>query len=79
MREFVNKDFKRFLLAVDRHLPKPFRVDLIGEAVAVLAFRVKSGTVDLDAVSNILPIEEALQAAREETGLEIAAGTVSVY
>jgi hypothetical protein len=79
VREFVNNEFRKFLLSVDRHLLEQFRVDLIGEAVAVLAFRVKSGTVDLDAVSNISPIEGALEAARKETNLEIAAETVGVY
>jgi hypothetical protein len=76
---FDRQHFERFLLALDRHLAGPFRLDIIGEAVAVLSFNAESGTEDIDAVSNVEPIENALKAARDETGLDIPLTTVAIY
>lgn len=79
MPQFVNEEIRAFLLAVDAHIERPFRMDLIGEAVAVLSFNVQSGTEDLDAITNIQPIEEAINAAKKDTGLDVGVETTCVY
>lgn len=79
MRLFTKNEFVRFFRAVDRGLPEPFRLDIIGEAVAILMFHAKSGTSDVDATTNVAPLEELFVAARAETGLDVDVGTTSVY
>lgn len=78
-REFGGPEFITFLKALDKNLDSPFRLDLIGEAVAVLSFSVDSGTADLDTVTNIEPIIKAIAAAQEDSGLQIPLQSVGIY
>ena len=79
MNLFSDKELRKFLRAVDRRLKKPFRLDVIGEAVAVLLFGATSGTGDIDVTTNIGPLEDALEGAREETGLAVPVVSSGVY
>lgn len=78
-REFGGPEFIKFLRALDKNLDHPFRLDLIGEAVAVLSFSVDSGTADLDTVTNIEPIIQAIEKAQDDSGLKIPLQSVGIY
>jgi len=79
MRPFGNREFRTFLKAVDRQLSRPFRLDIIGEAAAVLSFRAESGTTDIDVENDVGPLKGVFEAAREKTGLDIPVGTVGIH
>ena len=79
MKHFPGREIVRFLQAVDRHLDKPFRLDVIGGAAALLSFRIDSGTADIDAVNNVAGLQKACTVARDETGLKIPLSTVGIY
>lgn len=79
MDKFGREDIEEFLRAVGRNLKEPFRIDLLGEAVAILKFGAKRGTGDIDLMTDIQPVIGAFQAAWEDTGLSIEVSTVSVY
>mgnify|MGYP001616386803 CR=1 FL=1 len=79
MRPFVGKEISSFLRAIDKHLAHPFRLDVIGGAAALLAFRIKSGTLDIDAANSVVGIGKACKAARRDTGLDIPLGTAAIY
>lgn len=80
MTEFGREDLEKFLMAVDHNLQSPFRIDLIGEAVAILDFGAKRrGTGDIDLTTDIGPVMGAFENAREQTGLAVEVSTVSVY
>lgn len=79
MKQFAGKEISTFLKAVDKHLDQPFRLDIIGGAAASLAFRIKSGTMDIDAANSVVKIEKASAAARKDTGLDIPLGTASIF
>ena len=71
MRPFAAQEIAVFLQAIDRHLKEPFRLEMIGGAVALLCFKSKRGTLDIDAAQAVGKIEDACDAARKETGLKI--------
>ncbi len=79
MSVFNREELEAFLIALDRNLPRPFDLEIIGEAVAILTLGAQSGTEDIDAVTNTAPIQPALDAARKETGLDIPLTTVGIY
>lgn len=79
MKQFAGKEIAAFLKAVDKHIGQPFRLDIIGGAAASLAFRMKSGTLDIDAANSVAKLEKACTAARKDTGLDIPLGTASVF
>ena len=79
MQQFRDADFQVFLRSLDAHLAVPFRVEIIGEAAAILAFHVKSGTGDIDVSSPIIQIAGMIEAAREDTGLQIPMEQVGIY
>jgi len=72
MQRFEASQLKRFLKAVDRHLPQPFRLQVIGDSAAVLAYGARRVTRDIDTWDDAYrQITPALQAASKETGLNI--------
>lgn len=79
MKQFAGKEISEFLKGVDKHLDQPFRLDIIGGAAASLAFRIKSGTMDIDTANSAVQIEKACALARKDTGLDIPLGTASVF
>jgi hypothetical protein len=79
VKHFVNAEISAFLRAVDRRLKAPFRLEMIGGAVALLCFKTKSGTLEIDTTHGIGKIESACEAARKETGLDIPVQAVSIY
>lgn len=79
MKQYPGSDIARFLRALDRHLAKPFRLEVIGGAAALLSFRIDSGTADIDAANNVASIQKACAAAREETGLDIPLTSAGIY
>jgi len=79
VKQFPGSEIVRFLQAVDRHLDKPFRLDVIGGAAALLSFRIDSGTVDIDAANNVAGLQKACRAARDETGLAIPLSSAGIY
>src|ERR1039458_4296237 len=78
MQKFLTKQIETFLVAVDKHLTKPFDVTIIGGAAAALAYKVVDYTKDIDTVDSIAPIETACDEARKETGLDIPFGPAGV-
>src|SRR5712671_3276603 len=79
MKAFAGKELARFLTAIDEHLEKPFRLEVIGAAAAILAFKINRGTFDIDSTNDVRKIEKACQAARHTTGLDIPVQTVGIY
>jgi hypothetical protein len=79
MKAFAGKELIRFLTAIDEHLESPFRLELIGAAAAILAFKINRGTFDIDSTNDVRKIEKACQAARVTTGLDIPVQTVGIY
>ncbi len=69
--QFRKQELETFLQAIDRNLQGSFRIDLIGETVAILGFGARRATGDIDVTSSIHPILDAIEKAREETGLDI--------
>ena len=79
MKKYRGKELVAFLSAVDRHLARPFRIELIGAAAAILAFKIKRGTLDIDSTNDLTKIRKACEAASAETGLQIPLQTVGIY
>lgn len=79
MKQFAAREIVAFLRAVDAHLERPFRLDLIGGAAAALAFRTASGTLDIDAANSVAGIERACEAARRDSHLDIPLGTAGIH
>jgi len=78
-RAFGADEIRAFLQAVDRHLTRRVRVEIIGGSAAALAHGATSTTTDLDtftATNNELL--EAVARASEETGLEIPVSQATV-
>lgn len=82
-RLFNKDELEEFLLAVDRNLPGPTSIDIIGEAAAILGLEAEGiggrGTVDIDVVGNLSLLVGAMNQARQETGLDIPVETVGIY
>lgn len=76
---FRRRELVRFLKAVDRLIDRPFRVDIIGGSAAAIAFRAKSGTMDMDLVTDVSLVESSIELARLKTGLHIPVSFTSVY
>lgn len=79
MRRFVSEDIRLYLVAVDRHLSEPFEIEVIGGAAAALMLDFESDTEDIDTTTSVARIEETLEAARQETGLDIPVGVAGVW
>ena len=79
MRKFHRNELTRFLESVDEHLPGPRRVILIGGAAASLAYGISRVTTDVDTITDLSDLREALQAARSDTGLDIPFQFVAVF
>lgn len=79
MPVFNRTELETFLVALDRNLSRPFDLEIIGEAATILTLGAQSGTKDIDAVTNTAPIQPAVDAAREETGLNIPLTSVGIY
>lgn len=79
MKTFAGKELAAFLVALDDHLGNPFRLEMIGAAAAILAFRINRGTLDIDSTNDVSKIEGACEAARNATGLKIPVQTVGIY
>lgn len=71
MREFHPDDLMRFLLALDANLSRSTRLMVIGGAALALGYRVERATLDLDTFCDLKGLEESLQRARVDTGLDI--------
>jgi hypothetical protein len=71
LRRFLPSELKTFLAAVDAALPDRVFMILLGGGAAALGYGVRSGTKDLDTLTEISEIEAAIQRAREQTGLSI--------
>ena len=71
LRRFLPAELKAFLAAVDSALPDRVFVILLGGGAAALGYGVRSGTKDLDTLTEVSAIEAAIKRAREQTGLSI--------
>ena len=69
MKPFESEEIRTFLKAVDNHLTESFEVEIIGGAAAFLSFELKSGTLDIDTLTSVEGLAEAIEKAREETKL----------
>jgi hypothetical protein len=68
---FAPVELERFLAAVDGALTDRTFVILIGGAAAALAYGVRTATKDLDTLTGISGLENAIRKARAETGLDV--------
>ncbi len=72
MRRFTPDEIRRFLQALDSHLPAEVTITIIRGSAAALAYSVTSGTVDVDTFeSDLTAFEAELSAARTETGIAL--------
>ena len=78
MKPFDSEEIRTFLKAVDSHLTESFEVEIIGGAAASLSFELKSGTLDIDTLTSVEGLTEAIEKAREETKLNIPMAKASV-
>lgn len=79
MKAFAGKELVTFLTAVDKHLEAPFRLEMIGAAAAILKFKIKRGTIDIDSTHSVSKLVKACEAAKADTGLDIPLQTVGIY
>lgn len=79
MTTFGPHELTRFLKSLDKHLSGPRRVVLIGGAAASLAYGITRTTTDVDTIGDIAELEEAIQLARLETGLDVPFHSVGTY
>jgi hypothetical protein len=79
MKRFVSSELRKFLRSLDRHLPGPFSLIVIGGAAASLTLDPKKATVDIDTANKVGTIQGACNAAREETGLRIPLAFATTY
>ena len=68
---FSKRKLETFLQAIDRNLQEPFRIDLIGETVAILNFGGERETGDIDVTNSLNAILGDIEKAEAETGLKI--------
>ncbi len=68
---FAPAELIRFLSAIDAALSRRVFVTLIGGGAAALGYGVVSGTKDLDTLTELTHLEEAIRAARRATGLDV--------
>lgn len=78
MAGFAATELERFLDAVDGALSRRVFVILIGGGAAALGYGVRSGTKDLDTLTELTGLERAITVARAETGLDIPMETTPV-
>lgn len=79
MSRFVSEEIKQFLRAVDRHLKRSFTVEIIGGAAGALSLSLEGDTEDIDTITSVEAIEDALGIARVETGLNIPVGVAGIW
>lgn len=71
-RTYGADEIRVFLQAVDRHLTRRVRIEIIGGSAAALAHGAKSTTTDVDTFNALnKELLEAVARAREETGFDI--------
>ncbi len=64
---------------MDKQLPEPRELLLIGGAAASVAYGVNRTTTEIDTNAETADLEAAFQATRDETGLDIPIQTVRVW
>ena len=79
MKNYSRSEIESFLLAIDEHLTKKFSVIIIGGTAAALAYGAQDYTRDIDTVTVLNPIEDAYEAAKKKTGLNIPMEPVGVW
>jgi len=75
VKTFAGRDIVRFLKAIDDHLKGPFRIEMIGGAVALVCFKGTRGTLDIDTTGSVEAIAAACEGAKASTGLNIPVQT----
>jgi hypothetical protein len=79
MIRFDRRQLLAFLRAIDRNLPRPASVVVIGGAAAAVAYRAGVMTADIDLMHGFTnEIAKAAAVARQQTGLAIAVGPAPV-
>lgn len=68
---FEPTELKTFLTAIDGVLPERAFMILIGGGAATIGHGVQTATKDLDTLTEISKLEQAIRKARQETGLDI--------
>jgi hypothetical protein len=72
LREFSVGELRLFLATVDAELRHHATIKILGGSAIALAYNLDLGTTDIDTFeTDLLPLEHAIQKAREQTGLEI--------
>lgn len=79
MRRFTSKEIEAFLKEVDRHVDGPFEVEVIGGAAGMLSFNLERDTEDIDTITSVTRIKNAIEAGRFETGLNIPMDVAGVW
>jgi Nucleotidyltransferase of unknown function (DUF6036) len=68
---FEPTQLERFLTAVDAALTEPVFVIVLGGGAAALGYGVRTGTKDLDTLTELGRLQGAIEVARRKTGLDI--------
>lgn len=78
MKTYSKSEIESFLLAIDSHLTKKFKLIIIGGTAAALAYGAQDYTKDIDTATRINAIQKAYEAAKKDTGLDIPMEPVGV-
>lgn len=78
MKRYTAAEIETFLKTIDSFLTKKVEIIIIGGTAAALAYKVTKATQDIDTWNSTRGLETAYKKAKEETGLEIPLGQVSV-
>jgi len=79
MRRFSSEEIVSFIRALDRALPRPFEVEIIGSTAGILLYQLSTATEDIDTITFVDEIEGLIEEAREATGLPVPMGVAGVW
>jgi len=79
MRRFSDDEIISFISALDRALPGPFEVEIIGSAAAILLYHIRTVTEDIDTITFVDDIEGVIAEVGEAIGLPVPMGVAGVW
>lgn len=79
MKRFSSDEIVSFLKALDQTVAGPFEVEIIGGAAGILLYNLDAITEDIDTITSVSAIADAIQEARSITGLSVPIGPAGVW
>lgn len=74
MKRFSSDEIVSFLKALDQTVAGPFEVEIIGGAAGILLYNLDTATEDIDTITSVSAIADAIQETRSITGLSVPIG-----